>query len=57
VTTAFSFALLSLSEDPALHAIGLTAAIGVSLCLVFALTVGALVRGRRPTPAGAGVKG
>ena len=42
LTTAFSFALLALSDDPALHAIGLTASIGVSLCLVFALTVGAL---------------
>jgi predicted exporter len=57
VTTAFSFALLALSDDPALHAIGLTAAIGVSLCLVFALTVGALVRGGRATPADAGVRG
>ena len=46
VTTAFSFALLALSEDPALKGIGLTAAIGVALCLLFALTIGALVRGR-----------
>ena len=47
VTTAFSFGLLALSEDPALRGIGLTAAIGVSLCLLFALAISALVRGRR----------
>jgi predicted exporter len=45
VTTAFSFGLLALSADPALHAIGLTAAIGVELCVVFALAASALVRG------------
>jgi predicted exporter len=49
VTTLFSFGLLALSSTPALHAIGLTTAIGVTLSLVLS-PIALVLLPRRLTP-------
>jgi len=43
LTTILGFGLLAMSEQPALYGIGMTSGLGISLCLVLALTFGALV--------------
>ena len=43
VTTMLGFGLLAISSHPALFSIGATAGVGVTLCLVLALSFGALV--------------
>jgi predicted exporter len=47
-STVLSFGLLALSGDPALHSIGLTASVGVCLCLFFAPLVGSALRAVGP---------
>jgi predicted exporter len=48
VTTMLGFGLLAFSSHPAMFAIGITAGIGVTLCLTFALCFAPLVTSAAP---------
>ena len=51
VTNVLGFGLLALSDQPALFCIGLTSGVGILMCLVLALAIGALARPGRPCAA------